>query len=64
MEDRIVELEIRFTEQQHMLQELSEVVYAQQRAIDLLTAEVRLLRQKVPEPGIVDAAEREKPPHY
>ena len=64
MEDRIVELEIRFTEQQHLLQELSEVVYAQQRAIDLLTAEVRQLRQKIPEPGIVDAAEREKPPHY
>ncbi len=64
MEDRIVELEIRFTEQQQMLQELSEVVYSQQRAIDALTAELRLLRQKIPEPGIVDAAEREKPPHY
>lgn len=64
MESRIIELELRFTEQQHLLQELSEVVYAQQRTLDLLTAELRVLRQKVPEPGIVDAAENEKPPHY
>jgi len=64
MEDRIVELEIRFTEQQQLLQELSDVVYAQQRAIDALTLELQRLREKIPEPGLVDAAVQEKPPHY
>jgi SlyX protein len=64
MESRIIELELRYTEQQRMLQELSEVVYAQQRTLDALTSELRILREKLPEPGLVDAAEREKPPHY
>jgi SlyX protein len=64
MEDRIVELELRFTEQQHLLQELSEVVYGQQRELERLARELERLRQKVPEPGIVDPDEHEKPPHY
>lgn len=65
MEQRIAELELRFTEQQELVQELSDVVYQQQKAIDLLTAELRTMRKKVEgEPGIVDAKEQEKPPHY
>ncbi|MGZ5958612.1 MAG: SlyX family protein, partial [Myxococcaceae bacterium] len=40
MEERIVELELRFTEQQRLLQELSEVVYAQGRALERLEHEL------------------------
>lgn len=64
-EERLTELEIRFTEQQRLTQELSEVLYQQQRAIDLLSSEVQLLKQKLAaEPGLVDANATEKPPHY
>jgi SlyX protein len=64
-EGRLTELEIRFTEQQQLLGELSEVLYAQQRKLDRLEAEVDVLRQKLAaEPGLVDANTQEKPPHY
>ncbi len=65
MEDRIIELEIRFTEQQATLQELSEVLVAQQKELDALRAKVGWLEKRVQaEPGLVDAGERDRPPHY
>ncbi len=64
-EQRLVELEIRFTEQQHLLGELSDVLYAQQRTIERLQSEVHSLQQKLEgDPGLVDANRQEKPPHY
>ena len=65
LEARIVELEIRHTEQADFLGKLSEVLVEQQRALDSLAREVSLLRQRMAvEPGLVDAHERERPPHY
>jgi SlyX protein len=64
-ESRIVELELRYMQQQELLQELSEVLYAQRRELDALRAEVDLLKKKLEgEPGLVDARQQEKPPHY
>jgi SlyX protein len=64
-ESRIVELELRYMQQQELLQELSEVLYAQQREVDVLRAEVEQLKKKLQgEPGLVDARQHEKPPHY
>jgi uncharacterized coiled-coil protein SlyX len=65
-EARIVELELRFTEQQRMLQELSDVVYAQGRALERLEHELAAARQKlaVLEPGLVDPTAVERPPHF
>lgn len=65
MEQRIAELELRFTEQQELVQQLSDVLYTQQKSIDMLTAELRTLRKKLEgEPGVVDAKDNERPPHY
>lgn len=65
MEQRIAELELRFTEQQELVQQLSDVIYTQQKSIDMLTAELRTLRKKLEgEPGVVDAKDNERPPHY
>jgi SlyX protein len=66
MEDkRLVELEIRYTQQQELLQELSDVLYQQGRTIDALRLEVdRLKRKMEAEPGLVDARQQERPPHY
>ncbi len=64
-ESRLVELELRYMQQQEQLQELSEVLYAQQRELDGLKAELALLKKKLEgEPGLVDARQQEKPPHY
>ena len=64
-ESRLTELEIRFTQQQELLQELSEVLYAQQRELDALRLEVGALKKKLEgDPGLVDARQQERPPHY
>jgi SlyX protein len=64
-ETRVAELELKFTEQAQALEELSTVVYQQQRAIDALTAELQRLRGRLDaEPGLVDASRDDKPPHY
>ena len=66
MEERIVELELRFTEQQQMLQQLSEVVYAQSQSLERLEHELAAMGQKLAamEPGLVDIAIPERPPHF
>ena len=66
MEERIVEVELRFTEQQRLLQELSDVVYAQARSLDRLEHELAAMGQKVAamEPGLVDANLVARPPHF
>ena len=64
-DSRLTELEIRFTQQQELLQELSEVLYAQQRELDALRLEVGQLKKKLEgDPGLVDARQQERPPHY
>ncbi len=66
MEERLVELELRFTEQQQMLQQLSDVVYAQAQAIERVEHELAAMGQKLAamEPGLVDATTVEQPPHF
>lgn len=65
LETRVVELELRYTEQQHLVEELSGVIASQQRALDVLEVQLRLLRTKLEgEPGVTEAGAVEKPPHY
>ncbi len=52
-------------QQQELLQQLNDVLYAQQRELEALRAEVEFLKKKLEdEPGLVDARQQEKPPHY
>jgi SlyX protein len=65
LEARVVELELRYTEQQALLEDLSGVVADQQKTIDRLIAELRLLKKKLEgEPGVTDSGPVERPPHY
>ncbi|MBL8953614.1 MAG: SlyX family protein [Myxococcaceae bacterium] len=64
MEERIVELELRSMAQQQTLDELSDVLYRQQKELDGLRALVDRLSKKVEEPGLVDAKQNDRPPHY
>lgn len=64
-EERIIELEARFTLQERQLADLSDVLWKQQQTVDHLTKAVALLEQKLSgDPGLVDAHQHEKPPHY
>ncbi len=64
-ETRLIELELRYMQQAELLQQLSDALYAQQRELDSLKAEVAQLQRKLEgEPGLVDARQQERPPHY
>jgi SlyX protein len=64
-ESRLTELELRYMQQAELLQQLSDVLYTQQRTLDALKAEVELLKSKLAgDPGLVDARQQERPPHY
>ena len=61
--ERLDELEIRFTLQQDLLHQLSDVVAQHARQIDDLKKEVERLRKRdTAEPQSLDPDER--PPHY
>ncbi len=52
-------------QQQELLLQLSDALYSQQRELDTVKAELELLKKKLQdEPGLVDARQQERPPHY
>ncbi len=61
-EDRLVDLEIRYTHLERQLAELNQVVVDQQRTIDGLLKQMGALATRVGELG--DAQPSERPPHY
>jgi len=67
-EDRIVEIEIKLTAQEDLLQSLNQQVYEQQKQISelraLCIALVRRLGDADHDAGGADAYTVEKPPHY
>lgn len=67
MENRLTELEIKFSFAQDLLDELNRTVYRQQQQIDLLQQELRLLRDQV-QSASQDSRPMnlrdELPPHY
>lgn len=65
-DSRLTELEIRFSEQQQVIEDLSEMVIAQGKRIETLEKHLKLMKDKLDavEPGLVDARANEKPPHY
>ncbi len=64
-ETRLIELELKFTEQQALLDDLSGVVHEQEKALTHLRAELLRLKGRL---GIIEErvpqAASEKPPHY
>ena len=65
MNNRLTELEVRYTLLEKLVQDLSEVVYRQQREVDLLKESTRRLEERLSaDPGLVDASRNDRPPHY
>ncbi len=67
MEDRIIELETKLSYQDHMIQELNDVVTRQQKQIDTLEIELRRVREHLKSSSSSQIARPEEevpPPHY
>jgi SlyX protein len=66
MESRIIELEIKASFAEDMLDELNRTVFRQQQQIDLLANEIRALRDQIrnAQPGEQRSLRDDIPPHY
>jgi SlyX protein len=62
VEAKITDLEVRYTHQQRLLDELSSVVYEQSRTIAKLEARVGDLEKRLR--GVEEPIGNEPPPHY
>ncbi|MDA0687858.1 MAG: SlyX family protein [Proteobacteria bacterium] len=69
LEDKLVDLESRYSHQEDLLQQLNDIVASQGRQLDLLENKIQLmygrisdLQSQIPVSG--DAAVNEPPPHY
>ena len=66
LQERIMELEIKASYTEDLLEQLNMTIYRQQQQIDLLINEVRELKRQAPEGGgaAVSNLRYELPPHY
>jgi uncharacterized coiled-coil protein SlyX len=62
LEERLLDLELRFMKLERYTQELSDVVADQHRQIESLMLETRRLREGTTHEG--PAAANDRPPHY
>jgi SlyX protein len=65
--DRLIDLEIKLAFQEDLLDSLNQVVTEQQKMLDLLQGQVRLLYQQLKslQPSDIESASEEvPPPHY
>ena len=65
-DQRLMDLEIKASFLEDLVESLNQVVIRQQQQIDLLVREVKALRDQVPEPGQAPfrSLRDELPPHY
>lgn len=65
-EDRLVELEMKITHQEHVIEQLSKALYEQQMQLDQLDATLKALGKRLQNGGSDGdfGPGNEKPPHY
>jgi uncharacterized coiled-coil protein SlyX len=67
MSERLSDLEVQLTHQQRQLDELNELVYSQQQTIDVLSTQLRQIKEQlqIVLPSLTKEPEDEgPPPHY
>ena len=67
MEERLTELEIKISHQDLIIEDLNQLVTAQQLTIDKLLSDLKKLTDSTAAsgiPGLVDASQEAPPPHY
>jgi uncharacterized coiled-coil protein SlyX len=62
MESRLVDLEVRYTHLERQVAELSDVVFAQQQAIDSLLRQLSSTKADLAQ--LSEPLTNDKPPHY
>lgn len=65
-EDRLVDLEMKITHQEHLIEQLSKALYQQQMQLDQLDATLKALGKRLQSGGNDGdfGPGNEKPPHY
>ena len=61
MEQRVVDLEVRYTHLEQQVSELSDVVFEQQKQLERMAKEITSLRGRLAD---VDDGQEPPPPHY
>ena len=62
---RLENLEVKCAHLEKLVQELSDVLWAQQRELDALRDQLKGVKDRIAaDPGLVDAARQDVPPHY
>ena len=66
IEQRLINLEIKASFSEDMVDQLNQVIVRQQQQIDLLLREISQLRQQMPEggSGVAGRSSEDLPPHY
>ena len=67
LEDKLIDMEIRFAHQQDHIEQLDQVVYRQQQHIDELSGRLENLEKRLKsmmESNILKPEEESPPPHY
>jgi SlyX protein len=62
MEERLVTLEVRYTHLERQVEEMSQVLFEQQKLVDRLVKELTVLRKTLG--GVKAGGGDEPPPHY
>ena len=67
LEEKLIDLEIRFAHQQDYIEKLDDVIYHQQQTIDKLEQKIEILQKRIKtfaESNILKPEEDSPPPHY
>ena len=67
LEEKLIDLEIRFAHQQDHIDQLDDVIYRQQQTIDKLEQKIEILEKRIKtfaESNILKPEEDSPPPHY
>ena len=67
MEEKLIDLEIRFTHQENHIEELDKIIYQQQKTIDSITERLSDLERRLKtatENNILSQSDETPPPHY
>jgi len=67
LDQRITELELRFMQQEHTIQDLNETVYRQEQLINRLERDLALVSEQMRTSAASSGREQgsdERPPHY
>ncbi|MCK6598888.1 MAG: SlyX family protein [Bdellovibrionaceae bacterium] len=62
-EQRFIAIETKLLHQEQLLEDLHELIYQQQKTIDLLNKKINKLDEQIQQDNQIRAA-GEKPPHY